>query len=346
MVDGMRFWLDRDVDGFRIDVLWHILKAPDFPDNPVNPDYRPDMGEKFAVLQHHSTDQPGIHGIIAEMRALADRYDGGDQRVLIGEVCLPLPRMTAYYGERSDGIHLPFNFELVESAWDARAIARFINAYEAALPPGGWPNWVLGSHDAPRVAGKLGEAQARVAAMLLLTLRGTPTLYQGDEIGIGRVDVAADRLRDPRELREPGLGLGRDPARTPMAWDTSAKGGFTGGEPWLPLHADWPTRNVVAQSADPGSMLNLYRRLLGLRRAHPALATGAYAGVEAEGDLLAYRRIGGGEEWLALLNFGARPQPMPDFAADFAPMLSTLAGDPPTAPTHLRPAEGLLLVRL
>jgi glycosidase len=345
MLDVMRFWLDRGVDGFRIDVLWHILKAPDFPDNPINPDYRPDMGEKFAVLQQHSTDQPGIHEIVAAMRALADRYDGGGERVLIGEVCLPLPRMTAYYGEHEDGIHLPFNFELVESAWDARAIAGFIDRYEAALPPGGWPNWVLGSHDAPRVAGKLGEAQARVAAMLLLTLRGTPTLYQGDEIGIGRVDIPTDRVRDPRELREPGLGLGRDPARTTMAWDGSANGGFTTAEPWLPLHNDWPTRNVAAQAADPDSMLNLHRRLLSLRRAHPALATGDYAGVEAEGDLLAYRRIGGGEEWLALLNFGSDPQPVPALAAAFAPVLSTLPGDPPTAPTHLRPDEGLLLVR-
>jgi glycosidase len=345
MLDVMRFWLDRGVDGFRIDVLWHILKAPDFPDNPINPDYRPDMGEKFAVLQHHSTDQPGVHEIVAEMRALADEYVGGDERVLIGEVCLPLPRMTAYYGERRDGIHLPFNFELVDSAWNARAIAGFIDRYEAALPLGGWPNWVLGSHDAPRVAGKLGEAQARVAAMLLLTLRGTPTLYQGDEIGIGRVDIPPNRLRDPRELREPGLRLGRDPARTPMAWDGSANGGFSPTEPWLPLHADWPTRNVAAQAADPASILNLHRGLLALRRAHPALATGDYAGVEAEGDLLAYRRIGRGEEWLALLNFGAEPQPVPTIAAGFAPVLSTLPGDPPSTPTHLRPDEGLLLVR-
>ncbi|WP_375429098.1 alpha-amylase family glycosyl hydrolase [uncultured Sphingomonas sp.] len=349
MLDIMRFWLDRGVDGFRIDVLWHILKAPDFPDNPSNPDYRPDMGEKFAVLQRHSTDQPGIHAIIAEMRALADGYDGGDERVLIGEVCLPLPRMTAYYGERGTGglggIHLPFNFELVESAWDARAIARFIDRYEAALPSGGWPNWVLGSHDAPRVAGRLGERQARVAAMLLLTLRGTPTLYQGDEIGIGHVDIPPDRLRDPRELREPGLGLGRDPARTPMAWDASSSGGFSTGDPWLPLHADWPTRNVATQSADPASMLTLHRRLLRLRRAHPALAAGAYAGVEAEGDLLAYRRIGEGEEWLVLLNLGEQSRPVPDIAAGFAPVLSTLSGDLPSSLTLLRPDEGLLLLR-
>ncbi len=108
------------------------------------------------------------------------------------------------------------------------------------LPPGGWPNWVIASHDYPRIAAKLGEAQARVAAMLLLTLRGTPTLYQGDELGIGKVIVPSDRVRDPKELREPGIGLGRDPSRTPMAWDRSPHAGFSSVEPWLPLHVDWP----------------------------------------------------------------------------------------------------------
>src|SRR3546814_3044820 len=133
MLDAMRFWLDRGVDGFRIDVLWHIVKAVGLPDNPLNPDYHPSMGEKFKVLQLHSTDQPETHEIIREMRRIADSYDGGDERVLIGEIFLPLPRLMSYYGSESDGVHLPFNFQLVESDWQAEAIARFILDYEAAL---------------------------------------------------------------------------------------------------------------------------------------------------------------------------------------------------------------------
>ncbi len=276
MHDVMRFWLDRGVDGFRIDVLWHICKSLDFADNPLNPDYHPSMGEKFLVLQTHSTDQPEIHAIVRDMRTIADSYRGGDRCVLIGEICLPLPRLMTYYGNGSDGVHLPFNFALIETAWQARTIAQFIEEYESALPPGAWPNWVIGSHDAKRVAGRLGEPQARVAAMLLLTLRGTPTLYQGDEIGIGAVDILPDMIRDPRELREPGLGLGRDPARTPMAWDGSPHAGFSTAKPWLPLHADWRTRNVSAQLEDPHSILMLYRNLLSLRRDSHELAKGPY----------------------------------------------------------------------
>ena len=169
-----------------------------------------------------------------------------------------------------------------------------IGEYEAALPAGGWPNWVLGNHDRPRVASKRGAAQARVAAMLLLTLRGTPTLYYGDELGLADVAITPDQVKDPLELREPGLGRGRDPVRTPMAWDDGANGGFTGGAPWLPLHADWPTRNVAAQAGERGSMLSLYRDLLRLRRAHPALALGDFALLESDGDVLAYERRYGG----------------------------------------------------
>lgn len=341
MFDALRFWLDRGVDGFRIDVLWHMIKAAEFPDNPANPDYHPSLGEMHKVLQLHSTDQPEVHEIAAGMRRLADGY--GD-RALIGEIYLPLEKLMTYYGDAGDGVHLPFNFQLIDAPWNARGLARIIADYEAALPPGGWPNWVLGNHDRPRVAAKLGEAQARVAAMLLLTLRGTPTLYYGDELGIGRVDISPDKVRDPRELREPGLGLGRDPVRTPMPWDASPNAGFTTGEPWLPLNADWATRNVAAQAGDPGSMLALHRRLLHLRRTHAALSVGAIALIEAEGDVLAYERRAGEERLLVALNLGAKEQALslPDWAAGYSVLLSTCT--PASAGVlRLQPNEGIIL---
>jgi alpha-glucosidase len=137
------------------------------------------------------------------MRALLDAYP---ERVLIGEIYLPLHRLVAYYGPDLRGAHLPFNFQLIFAAWSARGIARLVGEYEAALPPGGWPNWVLGNHDQKRIATRIGAAQARVAAMLLLTLRGTPTLYYGDEIGMENVPIPPDQVQDPWEKNEPGLG--------------------------------------------------------------------------------------------------------------------------------------------
>ena len=181
------------------------------------------MGEMHRLLQLHSTDQPEVHNIAAEMREIADSYGakGLGERVLIGEIYLPVDRLMHYYGGERPGVHLPFNFQLIDTPWQARALADVITEYEAALPPAGWPNWVLGNHDRPRVATRRGEAQARVAAMLLLTLRGTPTLYYGDELGLSEVVIEASECGTRANCGSPGLALGRDPVRTPMPWDTT-----------------------------------------------------------------------------------------------------------------------------
>ena len=341
MIDVLRFWFDRGVDGFRIDVLWHLIKAAGLPDNPANPDFRPELGEKLKLLQLHSTNQPEVHDLAHSFRSLADSY--GD-RLLVGEIVLPLHELMTYYGRRGrPGVHMPFNFQLVEAPWDASVLRTMIATYEAALPAGGWPNWVIASHDYPRIAAKLGEAQARVAAMLLLTLRGTPTLYQGDEIGIGRVEIAADQVQDPKERREPGIGLGRDPSRTPMAWDGSPHAGFSSGEPWLPLHSDWPVRNVAKQAGDRGSMLSLYHALLALRRAEPALSLGSLRLIEADVDVLAYERRHGDERLLVALNLSesSRKLPLLKESLRAVPLLSTS----PRPPLNglLRPNEGMIL---
>src|SRR5262249_5768497 len=154
-----------------------------------------------------------------------------------------------------------------------------------------WPNWVLGNHDRSRVASRVGPEQARVAAMLLLTLRGTPTIYQGEEIGMADVPIPAQAVHDPWEKNVPGLGLGRDPERTPMQWDAGAHAGSTTAEPWLPLSADHRTRNVATQRDDARSMLSLYRALIALRRREAALSIGVHVKAEALGDVLTFRRF-------------------------------------------------------
>jgi alpha-glucosidase len=219
-----------------------------------------------------------------------------------------------------------------------------IAAYEAALPPGGWPNWVLGNHDRPRIAERVGEAQARVAAMLLLTLRGTPTIYYGDDLGLHDTPIPPDKVQDPRELREPGLGLGRDPVRTPMPWDGRANAGFTTGEPWLPLNADWPTRNVEAQTAKAGSMLDLHRRLLALRREYPALSLGDITLLPVIGDVLVYERRLNEDRLHVALNLGGAPVEV-EVANGAEPLLSTLDEPPPIQDCRmtLRANEGVVL---
>ena len=150
--------------------------------------------------------------VVAELRKVVDEFN---DRLIIGEIYLPLERLVAYYGHDLRGAHLPFNFSLLSAPWHARTIAKLVDEYEAALPPGGWPNWVLGNHDRPRIASRLGRDQARIAAMLLLTLRGTPTIYFGDEIGMTQVAISPQQMQRP--IREARAWPGRRPGRVSHA---------------------------------------------------------------------------------------------------------------------------------
>ena len=323
--DAMRFWLERGpggrgVDGFRMDVLWLLIKDDQFRNNLPNPMWREGDSSLGKVLPTYTADQPETHTIVAEMRALMDGYGGTEAaptpRVLIGEIYLPLAELVRYYGaekvgpgvERLMGAQLPFNFQLIQTAWSAAKIADLIRQYEGLLPDGAWPNWVLGNHDQPRVATRVGEAQARVAMMLLLTLRGTPTMYYGDELGMVDGRISPEQVRDPAEKNQPGIGQGRDPERTPMLWDHGTNAGFTSGEPWLPIHEDYARRSVEAQSRDPRSMLNLTRHLMHLRKVTPALHEGDVSDIWSNGYVLSYRRSWGPEKLQILLNFSATNQ--------------------------------------
>jgi alpha-glucosidase len=299
MADALRFWLDRGVDGFRVDVMWMMIKDDQFRDNPPNPDYVPGASSHDRLLPLYTADRPEVHEVVAGLRRVLDEYA---DRVMIGELYLPIDRLVTYYGPNLDGAQLPFNFQLLLSAWNAATIAAIIETYEAALPPGGWPNWVLGNHDRPRIASRIDAAQARVAAMLLLTLRGTPTIFYGEEIGMEDVPIPPAEVQDPAEKREPGRGLGRDPERTPMLWDGSAGQGFTTGTPWLRFGAQ--DTNAAKQAADPSSTLSLYRNLIALRRQSPALLHGQVSHVAADGDLLSYERHSDTQRLAVFLNLG------------------------------------------
>lgn len=304
MYDVMRFWLARGVDGFRIDVIWHLIKDKDFRDNPRNPAYRSGHPPHQSLVPLYTTDRPEVHDIIRQMRTVVDEFPN---RVLIGEIYLPIERLVAYYGRDLQGLHLPFNFALLSTPWQARQIARLIEEYEFALPAGGWPNWVLGNHDRSRIASRIGGKQARCAAMLLLTLRGTPTIYYGDEIGMKQGILSASEIQDPFEKRVPGFGVGRDGCRTPMQWSHEIFAGFSTTKPWLPVEPNYRNRNVAQQTDVPVSVLQLYQRLIELRRSHRALQIGSYRLVMATKELLVFVREHDREKFIIALNMSQEP---------------------------------------
>lgn len=341
MYNVLRFWLDRRVDGFRVDVLWLLIKDDRFRDNPVNPGWTRGESSHNRLLPRYTCNRPEVHEIVQEMRGVMDEYA---DRVLIGEIYLPVEQLVTYYGQNLNGANLPFNFQLLQTAWNAASIAEIMVEYEAALPPGAWPNWVLGNHDNARIASRIGEAQARVAAVLLLTLRGTPTIYYGEEIGMKNVAIAPEKSRDPVEKNEPGLDLGRDPERTPMLWNGSRHAGFTTGTPWLPIGDDSATRNVSALSESPASILNLYRRLIALRRENSALIEGAISAVRVQENALSYERRLGNERLAIALNLGHEPARVSHPAGRV--LLSThldRAGENVGESTSLRADEGIIV---
>jgi alpha-glucosidase len=345
MHEVMRFWLRKGIDGFRVDVIWHLLKDDQYRDNPINPQFRPGDPPNHKLLPTNSADLPEVHDVIGAMRRVVDEFS---DRVLIGEIYLPIERLVAYYGRNLRGLHLPYNFSLIGAQWQARSIAKLIDEYEAALPPGAWPNWVLGNHDRPRIASRIGSDQARVAAMLLLTLRGTPTIYYGDEIGMQQVPIAPEQIRDPLERNIPGRGLGRDGARTPFQWDRTQFAGFSTAKPWLPVAANYDQQNVAVQSRDPGSIYRLYRRLIALRREQPPLLHGTYRPIVASGNLLVYMREFESDQILVALNLGPEPAtvPLPP-GRPAGTLLASTFGDRDDEPVHgtidIRANEGTVI---
>jgi alpha-glucosidase len=300
----LRFWLDRGVDGFRADVIHCIGKDPRLPDDP------PDV----AGIPHSAlNDVPVTHDRLRAIRSLVDGYPG--ERVVVGEVyLLSTEAVATYYGD-GDELHLAFNFPPLYARWEAGAWAGCIDATTQALDPrGAWPTWVLSNHDNPRhrtrydraaryfgedepTARRRSEARARAAAVLLLTLRGTPFVYQGEELGLLDAVIPADRAVDPG---------GRDGCRAPIPWDGSDGHGWpvTGGaEPWLPFPPEPEGRNRAALKRDPTSILHLYRRLLALRHEEAALRTGEFERMVVPEGLVGYRRSSAGRTWVVLINF-------------------------------------------
>ncbi len=309
----MRFWLDRGADGFRLDAFPHTVEDSLFRDNPVAAHPDAGHGDYDQLDPVYTTHRPENYALLCEMRRVMDAYTTRgarpSARILLPEVFTTPQRLTRYYGDRGCGAQLPSNYALSGVPWSADTVFQRVSAYEGALAPWMARDWALGNHDTKRLATSVGPAAARAAAVLLLTLRGTPTIYYGDEIGMHDVPIPPELVQDPAEKQQPGIGVGRDPERTPMQWDGTPGAGFTNGRPWLPIAPDARTANVGVERADSASMLTLYHDLLTLRRGEPALARGSFRMLPRQGDVLAYVRddSAGGRRFLVVVNFGATP---------------------------------------
>lgn len=320
--DIMRYWYDRGVDGFRLDVATAYMKDPELRSNPFSFKANPDFFQKHI----HDRNHPDFHGVFREMRRLADEYpavakesSAPGERVLIAEPYGQDAELAAScHGKAGDEMHMAFNFDFLRQPWKARAFRDSAERWYRLLPKNAWPNFTLSNHDQPRHFWRyrsreqaLTEARAKVAAAMLLTLKGSPFLYYGEEIGMTCVRLPRAALRDPLGVATWPLSfLGRDPERTPMQWDSSAGAGFGAGSPWLPLNPDWRTRNVEAQKEDPLSLLSWYRSLIGLRRSEAALRRGDIRFMNLGREILAYERRdeGSGRRVLVILNFSSKPR--------------------------------------
>ncbi|NCN10648.1 MAG: alpha-glucosidase [Leptospira sp.] len=305
----IKYWLDMDVDGFRLDVVNLFYKDSEWRDNPS----RIFKGIRPYDRQVHiyDRDQPEMHELLKDLRKLLDSY--GD-RMSVGEVMMDPPGKVSipasYYGN-NDELHMAFNFAFLYSFWGAENFKKVIDEWQSALGLDNWPNYTLSNHDFRRhisryYAGKNSIVRAKLTALMLLTLRGTPFIYYGEEIGMESERVSRNELRDPVGIRYWPLHPGRDSERKPMAWDDSYSGGFTKGKPWLPVYSKYERRNVNLLKSEESSIWNFYRNLIHLRKSSDVLKKGTIETfISPDKNILYYKRSYEGVENYIFLNFSS-----------------------------------------
>jgi alpha-glucosidase len=304
MLKIFHFWLEREVDGFRLDVFSSYFKDCRLRNQPFT------LGRRPFEMQQHIFDhnQPELDDALRSIRKLVDSYPN---RYLVGEPFLPSVESSARYVQ-PDMLHAAFHLKFNELPWNPNRMLESVQSWESTLGPEAWPCHVLNNHDVPRSSARFhcGEQDQRlkVAAAMLLTLKGTPYLYYGEEIGQRDIHLSRSQILDPVGRRYWPIFKGRDSARAPMQWDKTQYSGFSTTKPWLPVHPEYHDRNVANQQSDPHSLLNWYRNLISLRRAHPALNVGLFQPITYQSKkLLAYLRQTEFETILVVLNFSHKP---------------------------------------
>jgi alpha-glucosidase len=338
----IEFWCARGVSGFRIDVCNVIIKDAELRDNPVATEDDDFEAQLFGQRSVYNTNRPEVHDVIRRWRTLVDGFD--EPRILLGETPVAVDELGAYYGDGGDELHLAFNFPFISASFEPAALRAVVEQTEASLPSEAWPVWTGSNHDMFRFPTRWAgddPRKVRLALLMLLSLRGTPVLYQGDEIGLGNTKLTQEDMRDPLGVRYWPYYEGRDAGRTPMPWSDAPGAGFTepGVRPWLPL-GDVTACNVESQGSDPTSVLALARRLIALRRHEADLRAGSYRSLSAPEGVWAWSR---GDRHFVVLNMSEEPAIVPGLTGSL--VLNTEGArvdDPVVGTLVLGPWEGVI----
>jgi alpha-glucosidase len=344
MKSVMRFWLDLDVDGFRVDAVDWMSKDPKFQDDPPLHPSSNTLPKEYNELRHtYSRNGPYLFDRLNEMTEVLAEYK---DRFMITEVHPETDNKMHGYLEYYEGVnpHLsaPFNLQSIHLPWDAAKYRNFVNDFQSAMKPGYTPIYTTGNHDESRIATRIGNDAARTAAMMLLTLPGIAFMYYGEELGMTDVILSPEEIRDP--FIKPGEG--RDPQRTPMQWSNSSHAGFTKGKPWLPVSSNYPRVNVETEAGLANSLLNLYKKLLAFRNHSAILKTGTYKSIPIHRNIFGYERCLGSHKILVLLNFSAVAHELKIESLEGTLQLSTyldIEDEAINKIVKLRPNEGVII---
>jgi alpha-glucosidase len=347
MLDTMRFWLRNGVDGFRIDVAYLLYKDPFLRDEPPNPSYNPEINNTYDSLLHIYTS--GLPETLNMLKVFNQVMNEFDDRFMICEIHTYAKEIIKLYKIVDHHSFAPFNFSFFSIPWNATEQKNFLDEFNRLLGHNYFPTYVLGNHDQPRVATKLGDKNARSAALLQLTLRGIPFIYYGEELGLKNVTVPIEKVRDPMAINMKNNNFGRDPERGPMQWNKNEFAGFSDSEPWLPVEKDYADKNVLTEEHDPKSFLNLYKKLIFFRKKLKSLSSGIYLPLEFNNqNIFGFIREFKNEKALILINFSKEVQviklPEKKWKILFSTYMDILPKEA-NSQFKLRPSESFILYK-
>jgi alpha-glucosidase len=340
----IRFWLNRGVAGFRVDAMSHFVEDSQLRDDPANPLYSPGVDNPYKQFVHTYSDNQSENADIVKF--LCDEVAEFKNTFIVTESYLGLIDLMKMYKAVPVANHAPFNFNFLDLPWSAREYKAFIDAFDALVGPHRIATYVFGNHDQRRLASRLGEKRSRVAAMIMLTLRGMPFMYYGDEIGMKDINLAPEDFRDGFATATATPSASRDLERSPMQWSAEPHAGFSKAEPWLPVPNDYSYINVEWEQTDKFSLLNLYRTLIRLRKAHPELRFGSYESYRTSSqDVLLYSRYYLGKKMYVMINFSDAPAIERHHFKNVDVIASTYLDQikkPTARDIYLRPLEGII----